>query len=55
MRGVDWPRVRLRFVSDLAPTTPVGHLREDEEVTFLPLETVWPDSRYDSSRLRPAQ
>lgn len=54
MSDAEWPHTRLRFVAQVGPTTPIGHLPDDEEVTFLPLEAIWPDSRYDRSRLRPA-
>lgn len=55
MKATRWPRVRLRFVAHVGPDTPVAHLRGDEEATFLPLEAIWPDHRYDSSRLRPVK
>lgn len=53
MSDAEWSYTRLRFVAQVGPDTPIGHLPHDEEVTFLPLEAVWPDSRYDSSRQRP--
>lgn len=52
MTDLEWPRARLRFVAQVGPATSVAHLREDEEVSFLPLKAIWPDSRYDCSRLR---
>jgi type I restriction enzyme S subunit len=48
-----WDRVRLRFTAKVAPSTPIDHLRGEDEVPFLPLEAIWPDSRYDASRSRP--
>jgi type I restriction enzyme S subunit len=51
----EWPHIRLRFVAQVGPATPVERLPDDEEVSFLPLEAVWPDSRYDPSRSRPLQ
>jgi len=55
MSGGEWPNVRLRFVAQVGPATPAERLRADEEVSFLPLEAIWPDSRYDPSRSRPLQ
>jgi type I restriction enzyme, S subunit len=45
--------IRLRYVADVNPATPAfGHLNDDEEVTFLPLEAVWPGTRLDLSHRR---
>lgn len=44
--------VPLRHLADLNPSTPAfDHVAADEQVTFLPLEAVWSDSRADHGRL----
>lgn len=46
--------VRLRHVAQINPPTPEFDLRaDDEDVTFLPLEAVWPGTSLDISRTRP--
>lgn len=54
MSARGWRRIRLRYAAEVGPTTPVRDLEPDQDVTFLPLEAIWPDERYDPSRLRPA-
>jgi type I restriction enzyme, S subunit len=54
MSAPGWRRIRLRFAAEVGPTAPVQHLQPNQGVTFLPLEAIWPDERYDLSRLRPA-
>lgn len=45
---------RLRHVAQINPPTPeFDHLTDNEEVTFLPLEAVWPGTNLDVSRTRP--
>jgi type I restriction enzyme S subunit len=45
--------VRLRHLARINPPTPAfDELGEDEELTFLPMEAVWPGSRLDLSRRR---
>lgn len=45
--------VRLRHVADINPPTPEFVLvPDDAEITFLPLEAVWPGSRLDTTRVR---
>lgn len=45
--------VRLRYLAEVNPPTPAfDQVRDDEAVTFMPLETVWADSRVDTSRSR---
>lgn len=45
--------VRLRHIAQVNPQTPeFDDLDADAEVTFVPLECVWPDSRLDLSRRR---
>ncbi|MEU8386685.1 hypothetical protein [Micromonospora sp. NPDC048843] len=45
--------VRLRHVVDVNPACPgFDRLPSDEELTFLPMEAVWADSRLDVSRVR---
>jgi type I restriction enzyme S subunit len=44
---------RLRHLAEINPATPeFDKLRDDAEVTFLPLEAIWSDERYDPSRRR---
>lgn len=46
--------IRLRHVAQVNPVTPEFDLLADDEiVTFLPLEAVWPGARIDVSRNRP--
>ncbi|MEU0530911.1 restriction endonuclease subunit S [Amycolatopsis tolypomycina] len=46
--------VRLRHVADINPPTPEFALvSDDAEITFLPLEAVWPGSRLDTTGVRP--
>lgn len=46
--------LRLRHVADINPATPdFDRLSDDAEVTFLPLEAVWPGVRLDATRTRP--
>ena len=46
--------LRLRHLADINPPTPeFDRLSPDDEVTFMPLETVWADSRVDMKRKRP--
>jgi type I restriction enzyme S subunit len=48
-----WQRVTLRRVCEINPPTPeFVALPPDRDVTFLPLEAVWPDA-LDTSRRRP--
>ncbi|MGB7979866.1 MAG: restriction endonuclease subunit S [Candidatus Nanopelagicales bacterium] len=45
---------RLRFLAEVNPATPeFDRLSDLDEVTFMPLETVWADARLDTSRTRP--
>ncbi|KOT64679.1 restriction endonuclease subunit S [Streptomyces chrestomyceticus] len=45
--------VRLRHLAQVNPLTPAfDRLSGDDELTFLPMETVWPGSRLDISRRR---
>ncbi|MFJ5101888.1 restriction endonuclease subunit S [Streptomyces sp. NPDC088554] len=45
--------VRLRHLADINPLTPAfDHLANDEDLTFLPMEAVWPGERLDISRHR---
>ncbi|MDP9094402.1 MAG: hypothetical protein M3N95_16070 [Actinomycetota bacterium] len=45
--------VRLRYLAEVNPSTPAfDQIPDDESVTFMPLETVWADSRVDTSRSR---
>ncbi|MFI1562543.1 restriction endonuclease subunit S [Streptomyces sp. NPDC020490] len=45
--------VRLRHLADVNPLTPAfDRLANDEELTFLPMEAVWPGERLDISRRR---
>src|SRR5690606_25789901 len=45
--------VRLRHVAQVNPTTPAfDRLALDDEVTFLPMEAVWPGARLDRSASR---
>lgn len=45
--------VRLRHLAEINPPSPAfERLSSDAEVTFLPMEAVWPDSRLDISRRR---
>lgn len=44
---------RLRHVAEVNPATPeFDRLSPDAEITFMPLEAVWADSRLDTSRTR---
>ncbi len=46
--------IRLRHVAQINPSTPqFDLLADDEPVTFLPLEAVWPGAGLDVSRTRP--
>lgn len=46
--------VPLRYLADVDPPTPeLVRGPADELVTFMPLETVWPDARVDTTRRRP--
>jgi type I restriction enzyme S subunit len=46
--------VRLRYVAQINPPTPrFDELAANAEVTFLPMEAVWPGPRLDTSRMRP--
>ncbi|WP_078661746.1 MULTISPECIES: restriction endonuclease subunit S [Streptomyces] len=45
--------IRLRHLAQINPgTPPFDRLPDDEEMTFLPMEAVWPDSRLDISQRR---
>ncbi|MHB9859326.1 restriction endonuclease subunit S [Streptomyces sp. YIM S03343] len=45
--------VRLRHLADVNPLTPAfDRLTNEEELTFLPMEAVWPGERLDISRRR---
>ncbi|WP_431783612.1 restriction endonuclease subunit S [Streptomyces chumphonensis] len=45
--------VRLRHLAQINPGTPAfDALRNDDELTFLPMEAVWPGSRLDISQRR---
>lgn len=45
--------VRLRHLAQINPPTPAfDSLADDDELTFLPMEAVWPGSRLDLSRRR---
>lgn len=45
--------VRLRHVVKVNPSTPAfDRLADDQEVTFLPMENIWPDHRLDLSQRR---
>ncbi|MYQ76221.1 MULTISPECIES: hypothetical protein [unclassified Streptomyces] len=45
--------VRLRHLARINPPTPAfDRLADDDELTFVPMEAVWPDSRLDLSRRR---
>lgn len=47
-------RIRLRYLARVNPATPeFDRLPDDAEVTFLPLEAVWPGNKLDVDRLRP--
>jgi type I restriction enzyme S subunit len=47
-----WPRIRLRFVSRINPPCPeFAQLADTDDVTFLPLEAVWPPNP-DTSAVR---
>jgi len=46
--------VRLRYVADVNPPSRLFEkLADDADVTFLPMEAVWPGQRLDTSRTRP--
>lgn len=46
--------VRLRHIAEInPPCSAFDQLNNDDELTFLPMEAVWPDSRLDVSRKRP--
>jgi type I restriction enzyme, S subunit len=46
--------VRLRQLADVNPSTPeFSRLADDDLVTFLPLEAIWPGAGLDTSRARP--
>jgi type I restriction enzyme S subunit len=48
---VTW--VRLRHIAQINPPTPAfDRLPADSELTFLPMESVWPDARLDISQRR---
>ncbi|MFC5954898.1 restriction endonuclease subunit S [Streptomyces pratens] len=45
--------VRLRHLAQINPGTPAfNNLKGDDELTFLPMEAVWPDNRLDISQRR---
>uniref|UniRef100_A0AAU3HU75 Restriction endonuclease subunit S n=1 Tax=Streptomyces sp. NBC_01393 TaxID=2903851 RepID=A0AAU3HU75_9ACTN len=45
--------VRLRHLAEVNPLTPAfNRLEDEEELTFLPMEAVWPGERLDTSRRR---
>ena len=45
---------RLRHLARVNPSTPeFDRLEDDAEVTFIPLEAVWPGDRFDVTRRRP--
>lgn len=45
--------VRLRHIAEVNPLTPAfDRLTSDDELTFLPMESVWPGARLDISRRR---
>ncbi|MFJ3086028.1 restriction endonuclease subunit S [Streptomyces sp. NPDC086838] len=45
--------VRLRHLARINPLTPAfDRLADNDELTFVPMEAVWPDSRLDLSRRR---
>ncbi|MDG4774973.1 restriction endonuclease subunit S [Solwaraspora sp. WMMD792] len=45
--------VRLRHVAQVNPPSPAfDRLSPDAELTFLPMESIWPDSRLDTSQRR---
>ncbi|MEW2515631.1 restriction endonuclease subunit S [Streptomyces sp. NPDC046870] len=45
--------VRLRHLAQINPSTPAfDALQDDDELTFLPMEAVWPGSRLDISQRR---
>lgn len=45
--------LRLRHLAEVNPLTPAfDRLANDEEITFLPMEAVWPGERLDISRRR---
>jgi type I restriction enzyme S subunit len=47
-------RIRLRYLARVNPATPeFDRLPDDAEVSFLPLEAVWPGNKLDVDRLRP--
>ncbi|SEP85517.1 restriction endonuclease subunit S [Streptomyces radiopugnans] len=46
--------IRLRHLARINPGTPAfDTLQDDDELTFLPMEAVWPGSRLDISQRRP--
>lgn len=46
-------RIRLRFLADVNPPTPAfDRVPGNQLITFMPLETVWADSRLDLTRTR---
>ncbi|MET9775951.1 restriction endonuclease subunit S [Streptomyces sp. NPDC006367] len=46
--------IRLRHLAQINPSTPAfDALQDDDELTFLPMEAVWPGSRLDLSQRRP--
>lgn len=47
-----WPEHRLRHLAVINPSVAVAELGADDEVTFVPLECVWPGGRVDVSRRR---
>ncbi|MDP5316636.1 restriction endonuclease subunit S [Streptomyces poriferorum] len=45
--------VRLRHVAQINPLTPAfDRLEDEDQLTFVPMESVWPDGRMDISRVR---
>ncbi|MEV3921127.1 restriction endonuclease subunit S [Actinomadura coerulea] len=45
--------VRLRHLAQVNPATPAfDRLHDNDEVTFLPMEVIWPDNRLDISQRR---
>jgi type I restriction enzyme, S subunit len=47
-----WPVLRLRYLASINPPVEARGLDPDQEVTFLPLECVWPGENLDTSRTR---
>jgi len=47
-----WQLTRLRYLAQLSPVVRTAGLDPDSEVTFVPLECVWPGDRLDTTRTR---